>query len=207
LGTALAGAAAGLIGLTVTSCTPAYVTNSTAPVNLIVAAVNGGIPLQSNVRYGENADPPLNFICADFVPVAVAVRNRNPGAPAPNVPAAVLIRSYEVRYFRTDGRAVEGVDVPYRITGQISTAIDVRDSGTSDVQIEVVRNQAKLEPPLSTIFQTAVLTVTAEITLYGETIAGQAVTGSGRMQIDFADYGDDLEKCPAPPSGGGGSAS
>jgi hypothetical protein len=36
----------------------------------------------------------------------------------------------------------------------------------------------------------------AEITLYGETVSGQTVSASGRLQIDFADYGDDADSCP-----------
>jgi hypothetical protein len=182
-----------LLGLVHASCTPAYVTGSDAPVNLIVAAINEGAQLDSDVRMGEFS----TFVCEDEVPVAVAVRNKNPNGPVPYVAGAVLLKSYEVRYFRTDGRAVEGVDVPYRVTGNLAASVDVANSGTSDFPVEVVRRQAKLEPPLSTIFQANILTVMAEVTIYGETVAGQRVTGSGRFQIDFADYGDKLTACPA----------
>jgi hypothetical protein len=75
--------------------------------------------------------------------------------------------------------------------------VDVATSGTTAFPLEVVRRQAKVEPPLSTIFQTTVLTVMAEITLYGETVSGQAVSASGRLQIDFADFGDTETACPA----------
>lgn len=184
-------AAVGL-GLGVAGCTPSYVTGTDAPVNLYIAAINSGSVLDSDVRNGVNS----TFICPDTTTVSIAVRNKNPAAPAPNVPSAVLLKSYEVRYFRTDGRAVEGIDVPYRITGNLSLAIDVATTGNSDVAIEVVRRQAKLEPPLSTINQTAVLTVMAEVTLYGETVAGQAVSSSSRFQIDFGDYGDTATSCP-----------
>jgi hypothetical protein len=108
----------------------------------------------------------------------------------------VIIKSYEVRYFRTDGRGTEGVDVPYRITGNLTFAVDVANSGTSTFPLEIVRRQAKVEPPLSSILQTTVLTVMAEVTLYGETITGDRVTASGRLQIDFADYGDEDTACP-----------
>jgi hypothetical protein len=108
----------------------------------------------------------------------------------------VLLKSYEVRYFRTDGRGTEGVDVPYRITGNLAFAVDVAVSGTSNFPLEVVRRQAKVEPPLSSINQAALLTVMAEVTLYGETVSGQKVSATGRMQIDFADYGDQEDSCP-----------
>jgi len=75
--------------------------------------------------------------------------------------------------------------------------VDVANSGTSTFPLEVVRRQAKVEPPLSSIFQTALLTVMAEITLYGETVSGQTVSASGRLQIDFADFGDKDQTCPS----------
>jgi hypothetical protein len=171
-----------------------YVTNSQASVLLIVAAINEGSVLDSEVRYGSASGS--EFICEDEVGVALAVRNKNPNAPAPNVPGAVLINGYEVTYFRTDGRSQEGVDVPYRITGSLSSAVDVATSGTSEVIVEVVRRQAKLEPPLSNIEQSVILTMMAEVTIFGETVSGDRVSGSGRLQIDFADFIDDETSCP-----------
>jgi hypothetical protein len=174
---------------------PDYVTDSEASVLLIVAAVNEGLVLDSEVRYGSGTGN--TFICEDEVPVSLAVRNKNPDAPAPRVPGAVLVNGYEVRYFRTDGRSEEGLDVPYRITGGISAAVDVATSGTTDVVIEVVRRQAKLEPPLSNIEQAAILTIIAEVTIFGETVSGDRVSASGRLQIDFADFIDEETSCPS----------
>ena len=186
-------AAAVALALALAGCTPSYVTGNDSPVNLIIASINKGAPLDSDVRIGVNS----TGICPDVVKVAAAVRNKNPNGPQPIVPSHVLLTSYEVRYFRTDGRGVEGIDVPYRITGSLSFEIDVAASGTSDVPIEVVRRQAKVEPPLSTITQAAVLTAMAQVTLYGTTIAGQSVSATATFQIDFADYGDVLTACPA----------
>jgi hypothetical protein len=191
----IAGTVAAAMVLALVGCgTADYVTDSQASVLLIVAAINEGSVLDSEVRYGSASGD--TFICEDEVPVALAVRNKNPNAPAPNVPGAVLVNGYEVRYFRTDGRSQEGIDVPYRITGSLSSAVDVATSGTSDVIIEVVRRQAKLEPPLSNIEQSAILTVMAEVTVFGETVSGDRVSGSGRLQIDFADFIDDETSCP-----------
>ncbi len=181
------------LGLALSGCAPDYTTDSNAPVYMVIAAMHGGAVLDSDIRIGANS----TIVCEDDITVEVAVRNKNPKAPAPNMPAAVLLKSYEVRYFRTDGRGTEGVDVPYRITGNLSLGLDVQTSGTVGVPIEIVRRQAKLEPPLTTIFQTsAVLTVMAELTLYGETIPGEKISASGRMQIDFANFGDKQETCP-----------
>jgi hypothetical protein len=178
--------------LSLSGCAPDYVTDNAASVNLIIASINGGAQLDSDVRNGEFS----TFVCEDEVDVSVAVRNKNPKAPTPSVPSAVVLKSYEVKYFRTDGRGTEGVDVPYRITGNLTLAVDVQNSGSTIFPLEVVRRQAKVEPPLSSIYQAALLTVMAEITLYGETVSGQNVSASGRLQIDFADFGDKQTSCP-----------
>lgn len=187
------GALALVLGLCVAGCAPGYVTSNDASVNLILASINKGAQLDSDVRNGAGS----TFVCENEVEVAVAVRNKNPNSPAPSVPSAVILKSYEVRYFRTDGRGTEGVDVPYRITGNLTLAVDVASSGTTAFPLEVVRRQAKVEPPLSSIFQATVLTVMAEVTLYGETVSGQGVSASGRLQIDFADFGDTETSCPS----------
>ncbi len=182
-------AAAVGLGLGLAGCSASYVTGSDAPVNVYIAAINGGAVLASDVRLG-------NTICPDFVDVAVAVRNKNPNGPI-TVPSHVLFTSYEVRYFRTDGRGVEGQDVPYRITGSLAAEVDVATSGTTPISIEVVRRQAKVEPPLSTITQAAVLTAMAQVTLFGQTVAGQNVSSTASFQIDFGDFaGSTATSCP-----------
>lgn len=172
--------------------TPSYVTDSQASVLLIVAAINGGAVLDSDVRNGEDS----NVICPDTVEVEVAVRHKNPGAVAPSVPNAVLVQRYTVDYFRSDGRGEHGVDVPYPISGALASAVDVADSGTIPIPIEVVRRQAKLETPLSAITGFDIVTMFANITLSGETVSRDTVTASGRLQIDFANFGDAEDSCP-----------
>ena len=176
------------LALALSACTADYAQQTTAPVLFGVAGVNGGAVLQSDV------DP----VAPDAVSVSLYLRNtnRNAGVPVPNLVQAVIVERYEVRYYRSDGRNAEGVDVPYRISGNVTIALDVASSGTVDVPIEVVRAQAKLEPPLRNLRAVGtdlggsalVLTCFAEITLHGKTLAGQAVTASGRLQIDFADW-------------------
>jgi len=179
------------LGLALSGCTADYVQQNNADVLLIVAAVNAGATLKSDVL-GTTG------VAGDSVNVDVAIRakNSNTGISVPNFRNAVIMERYEVRYYRSDGRNTEGVDVPYGISGNLTTAIDTASSGTSPVPVEVVRAQAKLEPPLRNLRivdnepggSALILTCFAEITLHGKTISGQAVTGSGRLQIDFADW-------------------
>jgi len=171
---------------------PDYVTDSRASVLLLVTDVNEGAVLDSDVRLGVDS----NLICPDNVPVTVALRNKNPN---PGIDTStqgdVVINQYEVSYFRSDGRSTEGVDVPFTIKGGIGSSVGV--NGTVTVPIQVVRRQAKLEPPLSAITGFDIVTMIAEITVGGETVSGDSVSASGRLQIDFANYGDTNDSCPS----------
>jgi len=189
----IGGTVAMALTLALSGCgTADYVTDSQATVLLIVAAINGGAVLDSDVRNGVNSD----IICPDTVEVALALRNKNPGVPDPRIPGAVLIQRYTVEYFRSDGRGQHGVDVPFPISGAISSALDVASSGTETVPIEVVRRQAKLENPLSGITGFDIVTMFANITISGQTVSGDSVTASGSLQIDFANFGDTDDTCP-----------
>jgi len=168
---------------------PDYVTDSRAAVVLLVVDVNEGAVLDSDVRLGADS----NLICPDTVDMTVTVRNKNPTL-AGGSQGDVLIEQYEVRYVRSDGRNVEGQDVPHTVAGGISSSVIVDASTT--FPIEVVRRQAKLEPPLSGITGFDIVTMIAEITINGRTVAGNAVSATGRLQIDFANYGDDNDSCP-----------
>lgn len=172
----------------VSGCSAGYTTGNNSTVLLLIAAVNGGSPLASDVLKNGG-------IFTDSVDVAVAVRFKNPNvATVPSVPSAVILERYEVKYRRSDGRGVEGQDVPFAISGNITTAIDVATSGTSNVSIEVVRAQAKLEPPLRNLRGNTggaiIVTMFADITLHGRTVSGQVVTATGTLQVDFADWAD-----------------
>jgi hypothetical protein len=138
-------------------------------------------------------------ICPDVAKVTVANRAKNLNVTVPAVPQAIIVNRYEVSYYRSDGRANQGVDVPYSISGALTTSVDAATSGGVVIPIEVVRRQAKLEPPLIQLApsgQALIVTMFAKITLYGQTIAGENVSASASMQIDMANFGDALKECP-----------
>lgn len=173
------------------ACTADFAEQNTSPVLFRIADINGGSPLDSDVLSGDASSG--FFIEPDLAPVTLAVRPKNQNFDnTPQVPAAVFVERYEIRYFRSDGRSTEGVDVPYRISGNLTTVVDVGTGGADNVTVdlEVVRRQAKLEPPLRNLVGSGgeiVLTCFAEVTIHGRTTVGQAVQDSGRIQIDFAD--------------------
>ncbi len=183
-----AGLLAGAIGLS--ACSPSYTTDNSSPVIFTIFLVNGGAALQSDVLKD-------GVVVADTVAVEVGVRWKNQntlggGLAVPSAPNAVRIERYDIKYRRSDGRGVEGQDVPYSISGNVSSFLDVTTGDLRILQLEVVRAQAKLEPPLRNLRTgggALVVTMIADITIYGKTVSGIPVSSNGALQIDFADYG------------------
>jgi hypothetical protein len=85
--------------------------------------------------------------------------------------------------------------VPYTISGNMTQLLEVGNETATTITLEVVRVQAKLEPPLRNLVTVSgggmVVTMFADVTLHGRTIAGKAVTARGSLQIDFANWADE----------------
>jgi hypothetical protein len=183
-------AAALALALSVAGCGANYVENSAAAVLLVIQDINKGAPLMSDVRSGANGDTIIN--CQTTL--TVVSRPKNPtGSVGPS--QDVQITGYQVAYRRSDGRGAQGVDVPYTINGNISAFVASGGSSTTDVAIDIVRHQAKLEPPLSNINGLQLVTMFADVTLYGHTVSGQGVSADGSVQVTFADFGDGTKTC------------
>lgn len=121
---------------------------------------------------------------------------KNPGTPtAPLGPSTlneVTLTRYRVRYIRADGRNTPGVHVPYAFDGGMTVTVPA--NGTAQGVFDVVRQQAKLEPPLSNLvgFGGSQLIFTiAEVTFYGRDQAGNDVVATGQISVNFADFADD----------------
>jgi hypothetical protein len=171
-------------------CVPGYVKENDSPVLLLFVGINGGNTVTSDVSN-------LN---ADNAAVSLAVRAKNPKGPtAAIIPMHVALDQYSVRFFRTDGRDVEGQDVPYRFSSAMAGELDLQTSGASTFNIPLVRAQAKQEPPLRNLRVipgittnplpgaaiTPVVTMIAEITIFGHTFANEKVSATGRASVDF----------------------
>jgi len=132
-------------------------------------------------------------IFADIANINLMLGMKDPGSTQnPSTPTSanyITVTRYHVKYIRSDGRNVQGVDVPYEFDGG-STAT-VSGAGT-EMSITLVRVQAKLEAPLKALVgqggQVAI-TTTAEITLYGKDQAGRDVSVKGAITVTFADFG------------------
>ena len=181
-----------LVTAAMLGCTPDWAKNGDAPVVLLMTAINDGAPLSSDLFLDKS-----HAVCPDVVPLRVENHFKNPSVTATGFRHDFTIERYEVRYFRADGRNTEGVDVPFRISGNV--AQEVIEESAAVLQLEVVRRQAKLELPLSALAgnNPPVLTVFAEVTLHARTTTGQTTNPvSARLQIDFANFVDTATECP-----------
>lgn len=191
------------VALATPGCVPGWATDNETPFILEIAKIEPGTttPFFSDVSFPVVNDDAV-------VSVNVFRKNNNPEMDTTPVEHVYLER-YEVRYFRSDGRDVEGVDVPFRITGPLGNLRfhTAGPGGGGEVEqtvaITLVRQQAKLEPPLANLrggtltdtgaFQLpngAVLTTIAEITIFGKTVQGKALKAVGNVQVTFADFPD-----------------
>ena len=194
-----------LAGAIAAGCVPDWAKRGEAPTVLLMTAINSGTPITSDVRLSNGN------VCPDFASLRVENHGKNPQGPTTGFRGDFTIERYQVRYLRSDGRNVEGVDVPFTISG--SLAQEVQEESAAAVSLEIVRRQAKMEPPLSILRGpqggaggvdilngapiSNVITMFAEVTLWARsTILTTTNSVSARVQVDFADFNDNLTTCP-----------
>ena len=130
-------------------------------------------------------------IVDDLAQVSFVLTLKDPGVPgATNAPSplnAVTFTRYHVDYRRADGRNTPGVDVPFSFDGALT--VTVQDS--SDVIVELVRHIAKAEAPLRALVSDAnIISTIATVTFYGKDQAGNAVSVTGQVQVNFGNFAD-----------------
>lgn len=120
---------------------------------------------------------------------------KNPGtSTAPLGPTTlneITIYRYRVAFVRADGRNTPGVDVPYGFDGAFTVTIPANGSATGG--FDLVRHQLKAEPPLRNLINSnnaVFISTIAEITFYGRDQAGNEVTATGMMNVNFGDWAD-----------------
>jgi len=119
---------------------------------------------------------------------------KNPGTPgtptSPSTANEVTITRYRVAFTRADGRNTPGVDVPYAFDGAVTATIT--ETGTT-FSFVIVRAQAKVEGPLRSLRGAGgslIISTLAEVTFWGQDQAGNSVSVTGQISVNFADWGD-----------------
>jgi len=127
----------------------------------------------------------------DLARVSFALLLKDPGGPgSPTSPSpnnAITVNRYRVQYIRADGRNTPGVDVPFPFDGAFTVTVFDRASAS----FTLVRVQAKSEAPLAALTNnlTTISTI-AEVTFYGYDQTGREVITTGRVSVNFSNFGD-----------------
>jgi hypothetical protein len=101
----------------------------------------------------------------------------------------VTFTHYRVVYRRTDGRNVQGVDVPYAFDSGMT--VTVTTAGGSKGTFDLVRVSAKLEAPLLALAANGeAIDVIADVTFYGKDQHDNDVSATGSIGVTFANFGD-----------------
>lgn len=140
---------------------------------------------------GQQVDVPTIFNDNGTADFALIMKDPgpNPASPAPaSALNSVTITRYRVVYRRTDGRNTPGVDVPFPFDSAVTFTV-TSDGGSTG--FELVRNTAKQEAPLRTLaFNPDTISTIADVTFYGRDQAGNDVSATGSIGIDFGNFGD-----------------
>lgn len=185
-----------------------YVDSGRSPARPIISVLEGasgadpdefGNPVLSDVITNVTSpapctdDNPCPTVFNDLGRVTMRLILRDPGSPgftaAPTAVNQVTFTRYRVTYRRADGRNTPGVDVPHGFDS--ATTFTVPNEGTITASFEVVRNQAKREAPLLALrVNSEIVTTIADVTFYGKDVAGNDVSATGSMQVNFGNFAD-----------------
>ena len=130
----------------------------------------------------------------DLGHVQMRILLKDQGTPgqtsSPSELNVVTLNRYRVVYRRADGRNVQGVDVPYAFDGAVTATVTVN---SVEVTFTMVRIQAKIEGPLLQLARqggSIAISTIADVTFYGRDQAGNEVSQTGSISINFADWVD-----------------
>jgi hypothetical protein len=148
----------------------------------------------TNVRKqvnGQQVDVPTIFADLGRVTLRAVLRDNGPvGSPAQPTPMnAVTFSRYHVSYVRADGRNTQGVDVPYAFDSAFTATVPA--GGSTTAAFELVRHDPKMEAPLAALASNPTIIGTiAEITFYGQDLAGNDVVARATIGVEFGNFGD-----------------
>ncbi len=145
----------------------------------------------TNVTSSGGAVQPTVFEDVGEVTLRMAMKDQTVLSTGPTNNNEITITNYHVTYVRSDGRNGQGVDVPYAFDGAATATVSM--DGAIAISFVVVRAQAKKEAPLAALVGgggAVIISTLAQVTFYGHDQAGNAVSVTGSMSVNFADWGD-----------------
>ncbi|HVQ16691.1 MAG TPA: hypothetical protein VMS40_23980 [Vicinamibacterales bacterium] len=136
---------------------------------------------------------PCPTIFNDVAEVQLSLILKDPGAPGiganPSTLNQVTINHYRVEFRRADGRNTPGVDVPFPFESAMT--FTVLSDGVSSMGFEIVRHVAKEEAPLKALAVNGnIISTIARVTFYGRDQAGNEISATADVGVDFGDFAD-----------------
>jgi len=161
-----------------------YATNGSGSSYLVLNTLTDG---DGNAVVRSDVISDAGGIVQDNGQAAVSLQMKDVGGPGPSPVNAITVTQYHVEYIRSDGRNVQGTDVPFAFDGGVTVTVD----GASSVPFTLVRAQAKHEAPLKALAGhggAQHISTIARVTFYGHDQTGRGVTVTGNIEVDFADW-------------------
>jgi len=197
----VAGLGAVAMSAAMAGCGGEFVRDSQSPVRLVISNLESDDQntLTSDViQMVTSPDPctttsPCPSVVNDMATVQLTLVLRDPGSVvSPNSPSLlnqVTVNRYRVKYRRADGHNVPGVDVPYDFDSALTMTVPA--TGVGEAAFQIVRHSAKEEAPLRALrFSNDIISTIAEVTFYGRDQAGNEISATGYMGVDFGDFAD-----------------
>ncbi len=161
-----------------------------SPVWLTVSAIE-----PASTPFGDVYDSELGSFMPDTVKVTLAAHFSNQSTPPTGTAfTTIQVTSYRVTFQRTD----DGVEIPAGFQQALTATVTAGGGETIIDGLTIVRADQKLQPPLYYLtpfsygFEpgTGYTTIACNciIDFYGHTLAGDAVSASAGIGINFADY-------------------
>jgi hypothetical protein len=183
-----------VLGILMTTSCSKMIRTGQSPAYLIMTSLQGapgltgsfGSTLASDVL-NVNVTTGATSIASDRGQASLQLALKDPLGSAPTDVNSITITQYHVEYIRSDGRNVQGVDVPFAFDGGVTVTV----AGTTAVPFTLVRIQAKQEAPLSALaFGGGANTITtiARVTFYGHDQNGREVSVTGNIEVNFSDW-------------------
>ena len=197
-----AGLSAVAMSAAMAGCGGEFVRDGQSPVRLVVSNLESkeqNTLLSDVIQMVDSPEPctaasPCPSVFNDMATVELTLVLRDPGnVVAPNTPSLlnqVTINRYRVKFRRADGHNVPGVDVPYDFDSALTMTVPANGIGEGTFQI--VRHSAKEEAPLRSLrFSNDIISTIAEVTFFGRDQAGNEISATSFMGVDFGDFADE----------------
>jgi len=183
-----------LLSVIVSACGE-FIRQDRSPVTLVIDSLEGA-------SGADDTATPSNPVFSDVITLVddVPTRFADKGTfgmrlvmkdplTSPSPVNAVTLTRYQVVYRRTDGRNTPGVDVPHGFTSGMTFTIPA--TGVFAGNFELVRLIAKSEAPLRALANSPIILSTiAEVTFFGRDQAGNELSATGFIGVEFGNYAD-----------------